>query len=148
MVRLVRYGLGTVLAKVETRPSAVWVRPGAAWAIETVLLVQLQEWQRAADQPGLAPHVVKAGDDGLESGGFPLWLALVQPDQQLRGSGMHIAVCAVSTSLRLLSRDAIVADLQRRRMQRTHVGSWGRVRGVVLHVVDRGGLASDGTCLV
>src|SRR5689334_11979190 len=83
-VRLVCDGLGAVLTKVEMRPLAIWVRPGTAGAVETVFLIQLQQRQRSADDPGFAPSIVKAGNDSVDSSRFVFRLALAETNQAIR----------------------------------------------------------------
>src|SRR5207253_1679665 len=50
----------------------------------------------------------------------------MQPDQRIRGSGMHIAVRPVKTVSGVLSCDAIVGDVGRRCMQRIGAGRFAQ----------------------
>ena len=95
-----RDGLGAVLAEVEGRPLAVRIWPGTAGTVEAVLLVELQQRQRAADQPGFTPGIMKAGNDGLDPRGLALRLALAEADQPFRCFGVHVAVRAIQSTIR------------------------------------------------
>lgn len=78
--RLLRDGLGAVLAELGGVP-LVALRPGAAGAVEAVLLVDLEEGLRGAADPHLLLGDAQAVGDGGQPGGgvfgrFDLWRVL------------------------------------------------------------------------
>src|SRR6266436_3508383 len=101
-VRFVCDGFRAVLAKVEVRSLAVRIGPGAPRTIKTVLLVQLQERQRAADDSRFAPGIMEAGDDGREARRLPLRRTLPQAEQFFRGFSVHVAVRIADITVGLL----------------------------------------------
>src|SRR5690349_14837825 len=99
--------LGAVFAELEGLALSVGVGPGAAGAVEAVLLVQLRERADGAREPGVAERVVKGLVDGGKAGGVLLARFRERSARFERGLG----ACDPVREVRVLGRRQLAIGL-------------------------------------